>query len=355
MLVAAVELGDEVSIACRVELGHGGVGEVAAIAGLRFVVHAGEHGTISGRVSGLGRATTLRSPVPALCSLKHKRSSVSHVPRRSSDQKLNDLDVDRPRHVADSDRASDEPRAALSGPESRTKRRASWSRRSTTHRRASRRRGTSPCRGRGRLPAALDVARATAHTESQLSETDNTDLCFLSYKRNLVVVPTDAEITFADHAGRLYARRYGMAPMVGRLLGYLAICDPPEQSITELAEALLASRSAIAGAVSALDNLDLISRTRAAGERMDRVRIDLAGPRSMGFDVTEYREQGDLAAKAWRCWPTNLLNGGRCCWSGLRSPTSWWRDCRTWNRTGKPTARRCALLANSPTSTEDHE
>ena len=109
------------------------------------------------------------------------------------------------------------------------------------------------------------------------------------------MVPTDAEITFADHAGRLYARRYGMAPMVGRLLGYLAICDPREQSITELAEALLASRSAIAGAVSVLDNLDLISRTRAAGERMDRVRIDLAGPRSMGFDVTEYREQGDLA------------------------------------------------------------
>src|SRR6266700_266374 len=50
-------------------------------------------------------------------------------------------------------------------------------------------------------------------------------------------MPTDAEITFADHAGRFYARRYGMAPMVGRLLGYLAICDPREQSIALLAEA----------------------------------------------------------------------------------------------------------------------
>jgi DNA-binding Lrp family transcriptional regulator len=108
-------------------------------------------------------------------------------------------------------------------------------------------------------------------------------------------MPTDAEITFADHTGRLYARRYGMAPMVGRLLGYLAICDPREQSIAELAEALLASRSAIAGAVNALDTLGLIRRFRAAGERMDRVRIDMTGPRSMGFDVTEYREQADLA------------------------------------------------------------
>ena len=62
-------------------------------------------------------------------------------------------------------------------------------------------------------------------------------------------MPTDAEITFADHMGRFYARRYGFPPMVGRLLGYLAVCDPPEQTIGELAEALLASRSAVAGAV----------------------------------------------------------------------------------------------------------
>jgi hypothetical protein len=108
-------------------------------------------------------------------------------------------------------------------------------------------------------------------------------------------MPTDAEITFADHTGRLYARRYGMAPMVGRLLGYLAVCEPREQSIAELAEALLASRSAIAGAVSALENLGMIGRSRAAGERMDRVRIDLTGPRAMGFDTSEYQEQGDLA------------------------------------------------------------
>ena len=108
-------------------------------------------------------------------------------------------------------------------------------------------------------------------------------------------MPTDAEITFADHAGRLYARRYGMAPMVGRLLGYLAICDPREQSIAELADALLASRSAITNAVTTLEHLDLIRRSRAAGERMDRIWIDMSTPRSTGFDVTEYKDQGDLA------------------------------------------------------------
>ncbi|MBO0884708.1 MAG: MarR family transcriptional regulator [Mycobacterium sp.] len=108
-------------------------------------------------------------------------------------------------------------------------------------------------------------------------------------------MPTDAEITFADHAGRLYARRYGMAPMVGRLLGYLSICDPRDQTIAELAEALLASRSAITGAVKTLDTLALIRRSRAAGDRVDRIRVDITGPRSVGFDISEYVEQGDLA------------------------------------------------------------
>ena len=108
-------------------------------------------------------------------------------------------------------------------------------------------------------------------------------------------MPTDAELTFADHAGRFYARQYAFPPMVGRLLGYLAICDPREQSIGDLADALLASRSAIAGAVKTLEVVHLVQRSRAAGERMDRVRLDLMSPQAFGFDVTEYVEQGNLA------------------------------------------------------------
>jgi DNA-binding MarR family transcriptional regulator len=108
-------------------------------------------------------------------------------------------------------------------------------------------------------------------------------------------MPTDDEITFADHAGRFFARRYAFPPMVGRLVGYLAICEPREQSIGELAEALLASRSAISGAVKTLEGIHYVRRTRAAGERMDRVRLDMSSPQAAGFDVTEYEELGALA------------------------------------------------------------
>jgi hypothetical protein len=108
-------------------------------------------------------------------------------------------------------------------------------------------------------------------------------------------MPTDAEITFADHMGRYYANRFAFPPMVGRLIGYLAVCDPPEQTIAELADALLASRSAISGAVKTLETMHTVIRTRSAGDRMDRVRIDMSTPESMGMDISEYEEMGQLA------------------------------------------------------------
>jgi DNA-binding transcriptional regulator GbsR (MarR family) len=83
--------------------------------------------------------------------------------------------------------------------------------------------------------------------------------------------------------------------MVGRLIGYLAVCDPPNPTIAELAEALLASRSAIAGAVKVLETIHVVRRSRVAGERMDRVRIDLTSQQSMGLDVSEYEEMRELA------------------------------------------------------------
>jgi DNA-binding transcriptional regulator GbsR (MarR family) len=105
----------------------------------------------------------------------------------------------------------------------------------------------------------------------------------------------DEEITFADHMGRHYARRYAYPPMAGRVLGYLLVCDPPAQTIAQLSEALLASRSAVTGALDVLERTDTIRRSRAAGERMDRVRVDFSSAQARGFDVSEYQELADLA------------------------------------------------------------
>lgn len=104
----------------------------------------------------------------------------------------------------------------------------------------------------------------------------------------------DKQLTYADHVGRFYARHFGFPPMAGRLLGYLTVCVPETQSISALADALLASRSAITGAIQTLENYQLVKRTRAAGERSDSISIDPAGLESRGFDATRYREQVSL-------------------------------------------------------------
>jgi DNA-binding transcriptional regulator GbsR (MarR family) len=132
---------------------------------------------------------------------------------------------------------------------------------------------------------------------SKRREQNDTDLCDPSYIAILWRMPTDAQLMYADHIGRFYARRFAFPPMVGRLIGYLAVCDPPEQSIGELAEALLASRSAITNAVKSLETMRLIRRTRVAGERMDRVRLDPTSPQAMGLDTTEYEEMRELVSE----------------------------------------------------------
>ncbi|WP_369226094.1 GbsR/MarR family transcriptional regulator [Streptomyces sp. R39] len=107
-------------------------------------------------------------------------------------------------------------------------------------------------------------------------------------------MPQDAELIFADHVGRFYARHYGFPPMAGRLLGHLLVCDPAQQMIDELSDALLATRSAITGAVKPLESYEPARRTRSAGERMDRVSLNPAGRQPHNFDATPHMEHAAL-------------------------------------------------------------
>jgi hypothetical protein len=106
---------------------------------------------------------------------------------------------------------------------------------------------------------------------------------------------TTEQLAFADHAGRFYSSVYNIPPVAGRLLGYLAVCDPAEQTINDLADALLASRSAITGAVKLLEPLRAVRRTRTAGERVDRVAIDPGALEPLGFRPEPYLQMSALA------------------------------------------------------------
>ena len=62
---------------------------------------------------------------------------------------------------------------------------------------------------------------------------------------------------------------YGMTPMAGRMWGWLLICEPPEQTAAEIAEALHASRGAISGTARLLANAGMIRRTTRPGDRRE--------------------------------------------------------------------------------------
>lgn len=108
-------------------------------------------------------------------------------------------------------------------------------------------------------------------------------------------MPHPDQLTFADHVGQFYVRELDFPPVAGRLLGYLAICDPAAQSINELAETLLVSRSAIVQAVTMLETRGLARRARSRGDRVDKITavIDVSTFED-DLDVSGYAGQAEL-------------------------------------------------------------
>jgi DNA-binding transcriptional regulator GbsR (MarR family) len=62
---------------------------------------------------------------------------------------------------------------------------------------------------------------------------------------------------------------FGMTPMAGRMWGWLLVCDPPEQTAAEIAEALQASRGSVSGTARILATAGMIRRTTRRGDRRE--------------------------------------------------------------------------------------
>jgi DNA-binding transcriptional regulator GbsR (MarR family) len=78
---------------------------------------------------------------------------------------------------------------------------------------------------------------------------------------------------FVDAMGTWLAKSYGMPRMTGRVLGWLLVCDPVEQTAADLAAALEASTGSISTATGMLVRAGLVDRLRVRGERADRFRF----------------------------------------------------------------------------------
>ncbi len=78
---------------------------------------------------------------------------------------------------------------------------------------------------------------------------------------------------FIDATGDLWAKSYGLPRMTGRVLAWLLVCDPAEQTAAQLAEALDASKGSISGATGMLVRARMVDRLHIRGERADRFRL----------------------------------------------------------------------------------
>jgi DNA-binding transcriptional regulator GbsR (MarR family) len=71
----------------------------------------------------------------------------------------------------------------------------------------------------------------------------------------------------------LFAEAIGLPRMAGRILAWLLICDPPEQTMPDLTEALQASKSSISTMTRLLIQFRLVERTTLPGQRRDYYRV----------------------------------------------------------------------------------
>ncbi len=85
-------------------------------------------------------------------------------------------------------------------------------------------------------------------------------------------MPTDAERNYVEKVGR-YFEQLGFPRMGGRIFGWLLISPSPESSMSELMEALQASKSSISSITRLLIQVDLIEAVSLPGVRRDYFHI----------------------------------------------------------------------------------
>lgn len=71
----------------------------------------------------------------------------------------------------------------------------------------------------------------------------------------------------------IFFEQLGVQRMAGRILAWLLICDPPEQTMGEITQALQASKSSISTTLRQLVQFRMVERVSIPGIRADYYRV----------------------------------------------------------------------------------
>jgi hypothetical protein len=86
------------------------------------------------------------------------------------------------------------------------------------------------------------------------------------------IAPTPGQLAFVENFA-LVLERMGLVRMTGRAAGWLLVCDPPEQTFGQIADALQASKGSISGALKTLVTMRWVDKISKPGDRKDYYSI----------------------------------------------------------------------------------
>jgi DNA-binding MarR family transcriptional regulator len=85
--------------------------------------------------------------------------------------------------------------------------------------------------------------------------------------------PADAEVLEWVEQVAAYLAADGVPPIAGRILGWLMVCDPPEQSAARIAAAIGASRASLTTNLRVLQSMGFMTKRTRPGERTAYYRL----------------------------------------------------------------------------------
>jgi len=80
--------------------------------------------------------------------------------------------------------------------------------------------------------------------------------------------------SWVERVATFFAEHYGLPPITGRILGWLLICEAPEQSAGEIAEAIGASRASLTTNMRFLTASGFVRRLTRPGGRTTYYCVD---------------------------------------------------------------------------------
>jgi MarR family len=86
-------------------------------------------------------------------------------------------------------------------------------------------------------------------------------------------LPSPRDLSFYVEEWGLLFEQSGLARMAGRVLGWLLVSDPAEQTSAELARALSASKGSISTTTRLLERFGLLERVGLPGDRRTYFRV----------------------------------------------------------------------------------